>query len=104
MSKIADVLLIIDLQNGVCTDGNNDIHHLHTLINLVNELIEKYRKNNLPIIFVLHSDNELIKNSPSWKLYSDLTDVLDAFYINKTHANSFYNTGLKWKSNRNEFF
>lgn len=29
------------------------------------------------------------------KLYSDLTDAPDAFYINKTHANSFYNTGLK---------
>lgn len=95
MPKISDALLIIDLQNGVCTNGKDSLHDLSSLTNLVNNLIEKYQKNRLPIIFIQHSDDDLVMNSKSWEIYSEIAAVPDAFYIKKTHANSFYKTNLQ---------
>lgn len=94
MTNICDVLLIIDLQNGVCNDGDNSIHHLSELVSLVNDLIQKYKKHNLPIVFVQHNDADLIKNSESWQIFKGISYDSNAFYVDKTHANSFFDTTL----------
>lgn len=93
-------LLIIDLQKGVCFDDAT-LYHLDSLIDRVNQRIADYRKANLPIIFIQHEDEDLMKNTESWQLHPDLTSEASDYFIGKTHANSFYHTDLQ-ETLRNE--
>ncbi|MCT1178680.1 cysteine hydrolase [Pediococcus pentosaceus] len=90
---IFDVLLVIDLQNGVC-HSNDDITNLDSLVNDVNMLIEKYRTANRPIIFVQHNGIGIKKNSTEWQLVPELHQQATDIFVDKTHANSFYHTQL----------
>ena len=65
MEKLSDALLIIDLQKGVCLE-NGTIDHFAELIALVNERINRYRKQEKPIIFIQHCDEDLLENSEAW--------------------------------------
>lgn len=92
MSKNA--LLIIDLQNGVCR-GEKDLYQLSELLEKVNRQIEMYRKQELPIIFIQHEDEDLVANTFAWELVPELQATKNDYFVAKTHANSFYQTDLK---------
>ena len=62
--KTSDVLIVIDMQNGVC-DG---IYRRNEFIEQINQRILIYRKEKKPIIFIQHHDDELIKESEGWQL------------------------------------
>lgn len=90
---LSDALLIIDLQNGVCY-GETQLHHLDELIIRVNQKIECYHKAKRTIIFVQHSDADLVKNTQSWSLIPKLQTEKGTHFVQKQHANSFYQTDL----------
>lgn len=91
MQKTA--LLIIDLQIGVQPE-NDQLCNLTNVLNGVNQRIRLHRETNNPIIFVQHNDNGLLLNSPEWELFPTLDAKETDIYIDKTHANSFYQTEL----------
>lgn len=91
MEKTA--LLIIDLQIGVQPE-NDQLCNLTNVLNGVNQRIRLHRETNNPIIFVQHNDNGLLLNSPEWELFPTLDAKETDIYIDKTHANSFYQTEL----------
>lgn len=92
-------LLIIDLQVGL-ESGEKKLYQLDQVIEQVNEQIEHYRKNEQPIIFIQHEDEDLVADSPSWQLFSTLKVENNDYFVGKTHANSFYQTvlGSFWNS------
>lgn len=94
MKKNDDALLVIDLQTGVCLRETKPIDHLSELISLVNTRIQDYADRNRPVIFVQHQEEELITDSPAWQIIPQL-NTSNAYFIEKTHANSFYQTELK---------
>lgn len=87
-------LLVIDLQNGVCY-GQNELFDLEPLLAKVNQRIADYRRQQLPIIFIQHEDEELVKGCESWQLVPQLKNLPEDYYVGKTHANSFYQTNLQ---------
>lgn len=89
-----EALLIIDLQKGVCK-GASPLYQVDILIERVNQRIAEYRQKNLPIIFIQHEDEELVKESESWRLHPDLQALATDHFVGKTHANSFYHTRLQ---------
>ncbi|MBQ6445924.1 cysteine hydrolase [Cytobacillus oceanisediminis] len=89
-------LIVIDLQVGV-QPSNTPLYNLDNVIKGVNERIQVFRELNYPIIFIQHNDQELILNTKQWNLFSELDARDTDIYINKTHANSFYNTDLNAK-------
>ncbi|MBM6387926.1 MAG: cysteine hydrolase [Paenibacillus sp.] len=95
MTTCADVLIVIDLQNGVCYSGENQLYELPNLLDRVNRRIAKYRELDKPIIFVQHGDEELVPGEEPWAIHSDLDVQEQDFFVRKIHANSFYNTNLK---------
>ena len=94
MNTYADVLIVIDLQNGVCY-GENQLFNLQNLIDKVNKRIALYRQLHKPIIFVQHCDEELIPEENSWAIIDDLDVQEQDYFVRKIHANSFYKTNLK---------
>ncbi|MEG0438731.1 MAG: cysteine hydrolase family protein [Solibacillus sp.] len=95
MDTCADVLIVIDLQNGVCNSGGEYIFDLTNLLTKVNNRIALYRALHKPIIFVQHCDEELVPEEDLWAIHSDLDVQAHDFFVRKTHANSFYKTNLK---------
>lgn len=94
MEKLSDVLVIIDLQKGVCFDGET-IDHFSELVTLVNHRIALYRSQEKPILFIQHRDEDLIPNSTAWELIDELDHEEHDLTVQKTHANSFYQTNLQ---------
>ncbi len=90
----SDVLVVIDLQNGV-NSVDFPLANLDNVLNGVNQRIASYRNARKPVIFVQHVDEELVIGSDSWSLMTALDSLPDDIYVNKTHANSFYKTGLQ---------
>lgn len=94
MKTSADVLIVIDLQNGVCF-SNEHLFDLQNLLTKVNNRIALYREHHKPIIFVQHCDEELVPEEELWAIHVDLDVQKQDYLVRKEHANSFYETSLK---------
>lgn len=87
-------LIVIDLQQGL-ERVESRLLHLNEVLTGVNERIANYRNKHLPILFIQHEDEELVVDSPNWRLFEQLDARAEDFYVGKTHANSFFQTTLK---------
>lgn len=92
--QIAESLVIIDFQNGVCK-GKKPVANLDDCIVKINQRIMMYHNMKKPVIFIQHNDEELIKEKWSWQIIDEINHEQNDYYIQKTHANSFYKTNLK---------
>ena len=89
--KTSDALIVIDMQNEVCAG----IYRREELIEQINQRILTYRKAKKPIIFIQHNDDGLIRESFGWQMIPELLTASTDKYVEKTHANGFYQTGLQ---------
>jgi len=83
-------LLIVDVQNGVIASAYNK----DKVVENINIMISKARASKVPIIWVQHSDNELIKNTKEWEIDPRLEQSTDDYYIEKGFNSSFEKTNL----------
>ncbi|BFU59600.1 MULTISPECIES: isochorismatase family protein [Rodentibacter] len=90
---LADALLIIDMQNAVCFQQEK-IYHFDELVTLINHRIDEYDKNHKPIIFVQHSDKNLLKNTKEWEIIDHLQKNKADYFIDKHFSSAFYQTEL----------
>ncbi|TDL38293.1 isochorismatase family protein [Macrococcoides bohemicum] len=90
----ADVLLVIDMQNGVCFEDGN-IYDYDGLVERINDAIEAYHKENKAIIFIQHDDEGLVRGTEAFDVVKDISTELGTHKIYKTHGNAFYHTKLQ---------
>lgn len=90
----ADALIVIDMQNGVCFE-NGKIYDYDGLVKRINDAIEAYHKENKPIIFVQHEDNDLAQGTKEFDIVEDIANEFGTHSVYKTHANAFYHTNLQ---------
>lgn len=95
MSKFTDrtksALLVIDVQVGVVGDSferDAKIANISTAIN-------KARAESIPVIWVQHSDEELVLESADWEIVSELSPLPSEPRIRKTFRSSFEETKLE---------
>ncbi len=88
MDTCADVLIVIDLQNGVCYSGEH-LFNLQNLLTKVNKRISSYRKSNKPILFVQHCDEDLVPEKELWAIHSDLDVQKTRFFCKKNTCQFF---------------
>jgi len=94
MSLFADrsnsALVVIDVQNDV-VDGAfaRDVVIAH-----INEVIDKARAKGLPVIWVQHSDEELVIDSHGWKIVPELVPRAGDAIVRKLFRSSFEETEL----------
>ncbi|MEX1549820.1 cysteine hydrolase family protein [Enterococcus sp. C50] len=93
-AQLCDALVVIDLQNGVCHD-KTEIFGLELLTKQVNERILLYKEQQKQIIFIQHSDKELISGTTAWKIIPEIIQPNEARYVEKTHADPFFETALQ---------
>jgi nicotinamidase-related amidase len=84
-------LMVIDVQNDVVTDAFN----LEGVVSNINTAVTKARAAGVPVIWVQHSDEELIHGSDGWQIVSELSPLAGEPKVSKNHRSSFEATDLE---------
>ncbi len=84
-------LLVIDVQNDVVAGAHN---RDGVIANIV-ALLEKARAEDVPIVWVQHSSDEMPKGSEGWRYVAELTPDESEPVVHKRYADSFEETDLE---------
>ena len=84
-------LLVIDVQNGVVA-GN---HERDAVVANVGSLVEKARKEEIPVVWVQHSDEHVPRGSDDWRIVAELTPRDAEPLVEKSYGDSFEGTTLE---------
>lgn len=85
------VLLIVDVQVGVMREA----WHAPEVIAKIAQAVEKARAGGMPVIWVQHSDDELVYDTPDWRWVPQLSPADDEVQIHKHFNSSFEQTSLE---------
>lgn len=84
-------LLVIDVQNGV-VDGS---HRRDEVIANINTLVGTARSQDVPVIWVQHSDDGLKRDSEAWQYVPELVRAEAEPLVHKRYGDSFEETELE---------
>ena len=84
-------LLVIDVQKGVVEGA----HERDTVVANVGSLVDRARRERVPVVWVQHSDKQLAKGSDSWRIVSELTPAEAEPLVEKSYGDSFEDTTLE---------
>ena len=84
-------LLVVDVQTGVVAaahDRDNVVANLATLV-------EKARDKEVPVVWVQHADEQLVKGSDDWRIVDELVPADGEALVEKSYGDSFEDTDLE---------
>ncbi|MFM2024540.1 MAG: hypothetical protein RLZZ56_553 [Actinomycetota bacterium] len=84
-------LFVIDVQNGVI-EGAYD---LENVLKKINTAIDKARAAGVPVVWVQHSDEELVIDSEAWQIVPELSPAEGEAMVRKIYRSSFEGTNLE---------
>ena len=84
-------LLVIDVQKDVVANAVKTSE----VVSNINSLISNARTSNVPVIWVQHSDDYLVKGSTGWEIVDELKPLPGDVRIYKTESSSFAETDLQ---------
>ena len=84
-------LLVIDMQRDVVGGA----HEVDRVVDNINKLVEKARSEDVPVIWVQHSDEELVEGSEGWQYVPELEPGEDEPLVHKSYNDSFEDTDLE---------
>jgi nicotinamidase-related amidase len=84
-------LLVIDVQNDVVDGG----HERDAVVANVGSLVEKARREGVPVVWVQHSDEQLARGSDGWRIVPELTPGDAEPLVEKSYDDSFDETPLE---------
>ena len=84
-------LLVIDVQNGVVAGA----HERDSVVANVGSLVERARREEIPVVWVQHSDQGLARGSEEWRIVPELTPDEAEPLVEKNYGDSFEATELE---------
>ena len=84
-------LLVVDVQNAVVANA----HRRAEVIANINTLIDKARAQQVPVIWVQHSDDDTPENSDGWRYVPELQRHESEPLVHKHYGDSFEDTTLE---------
>ncbi|MBB5075162.1 cysteine hydrolase family protein [Nonomuraea endophytica] len=95
MTTLADrpntALLVIDVQNGVVTGA----HERDAVVANIGDLVDKARREQVPVVWVQHSDEDMALRSDSWQIVPELVPDAAEPLVHKLYGDSFEDTDLE---------
>lgn len=95
MTTLADrplsALLVVDVQNGVVREA----HARDAVVANIAQLVERARREQVPVVWVQHSDEQLAKGSDHWAIVPELTPGDTEPLVEKSYGDSFEATTLE---------
>jgi nicotinamidase-related amidase len=90
-SRPNTALLVIDVQNGVVAGT----YERDAVVANVESLVEKARREQVPVVWIQHNDGQLAKGSDDWRIVPELTPGDAEPRVEKSYADSFEDTNLE---------
>lgn len=84
-------LMVIDVQKGVVASA----HQRDAVVANISTLVDKAREENVPIVWVQHSDDEMATGSDAWEYVSELARHHCEPLVHKSFGDSFEGTDLE---------
>jgi nicotinamidase-related amidase len=84
-------LLVVDVQNGVVAGA----HERDAVVANVGSLVEKARQEQVPVVWVQHSDEHLVKGSDDWRIVPELAPGDAEPLTEKNYGDSYEATTLE---------
>ncbi|MGV9393575.1 cysteine hydrolase family protein [Streptomyces olivaceus] len=84
-------LLVIDVQNGVLAGA----HDRDGVIANIDTLVGKARAADVPVVWVQHADDELVRDTEPWQYVPELVRRDDEPLVHKGYGDSFEDTTLE---------
>src|SRR6059058_2648954 len=84
-------LLVIDVQKGVVQGA----HERDSVVANVGSLIDKARRERVPVVWVQHSDEQLARGSDGWRIVPELLPGDAEPLVEKNYGDSFEDTSLE---------
>ncbi|MEV6912470.1 cysteine hydrolase family protein [Amycolatopsis sp. NPDC051071] len=84
-------LLVVDVQNGVVDDG----YEREAVIANIGGLVGRARREGVPVVWVQHSDEGLVRGSEEWRIVGELTRDDAEPLVEKSYGDSFEDTDLE---------
>lgn len=93
IQKQNTALLIIDMQKNVVANA----YQRDQVIQNINHLVERARTENILVVWVQHSSDEMKENTQGWQIVPELRPISNELMIHKVHGDSFEGTNLQSK-------
>jgi nicotinamidase-related amidase len=84
-------LVVVDVQNDVVAKA----HQRDAVIANISALIDKARAEEVPVIWVQHSDDDMPQNSDGWQYVPELQRQESEPLVHKSHGDAFEDTTLE---------
>ncbi|WP_370946472.1 isochorismatase family protein [Amycolatopsis sp. cg5] len=84
-------LLVVDVQNAVVDDA----HERDSVVANIAGLVEQARREQIPVVWVQHSDEGLVRGSEEWKIVPELNPADTEPLVEKHYGDSFEDTSLE---------
>src|SRR5579875_2818213 len=84
-------LLVIDVQNAI-VDG---AHDREAVIKNIDTLVSKARGEQVPVIWVQHAGDDIVRDSDGWQYVSELSRDDSEPLVHKNYADAFEDTDLE---------
>jgi nicotinamidase-related amidase len=84
-------VLVVDVQNGVVADA----HERDGVVANIGSLVERARREQVPVVWVQHSDDGLVHGSDEWKIVPELAPGGAEPLIEKHYGDAFEDTPLE---------
>src|SRR5688572_12696760 len=84
-------LLVVDVQNGV-VDG---AHERDAVVANVGMLVERARREQVPVVWVQHSDEDLARETDEWRIVPELAPDGAEPLVEKSYGDAFEDTALE---------
>jgi nicotinamidase-related amidase len=84
-------LLVVDVQNDVVSGA----HARDAVVGRISSLVDKARHEEVPVVWVQHSDEQMVRGSEEWRIVPELTPIETEPSVEKIHGDSFEDTSLE---------
>ena len=84
-------LMVIDVQNGVVTDA----HERDAVVANIRALVDKARQQQVPVVWVQHSDEGMERDSDGWQVVPELSPLASEALVHKKFGDAFEDTDLE---------
>jgi len=90
-NRPSTALLVVDIQNGVVEGA----HERDAVVKNVGSLVERARRERVPVVWVQHSDDGLPRGSDGWRIVPELSPDDAEQLVEKSFGDSFEDTTLE---------
>jgi nicotinamidase-related amidase len=84
-------LLVVDVQNGVVAGA----HERDAVVANIGSLVERARREQIPVVWVQHSDEQLARGTDDWRIVPELAPGDAEPLVEKNYGDSFEDTTLE---------